>query len=234
MTTVNPRNPAYLIPSKYMVAEDFGHDGVPLEPRATIARIEQKDDGRGWPLLHFKEKWAKPLRINATHRRALCLMFADDDWDKWVGKRIDFRVVRGNFPQGKTTAVRIKGSPDITRTFTFEVQKFGSRDKDHYTLVPTGANVVLGPGLVRFGQKAGHWGKPFSDFDDGQLAELITYAEQLLVGPEAAKKSAKVIEDLQVNVRELKAELAARAAPPVEPELLEVDKAPDPADQPID
>lgn len=224
---MNPRNPAYLIPSKYMVAEDFGHDGVPFEPRATIVRIEQKDAGRGWPLLHFKEKWAKPLRINATHRRALCIMFSDDDWDMWIGKRLDFRVVRGNFPQGKTTAVRIKGSPDITRTFTFEVQKFGSRDKDQYTLVPTGANIVLGPGLIRFGAKAGHWGKPFEDFDDAKLVELAKYADEQLASPAAEKWSPKVKEDLVANVREIREYLRAKTDPPPEEQPIEApDEAP--------
>lgn len=212
---LNPNNPAYLIDSKFMVAEDFGRNGIPREPRATIKRVEQKDSGRGWPLLHFEEKWAKPLKLNYTSRRALCIMFGDDDWTKWYGKRIDLYVMRGDFPQGKKTAVRIKGSPDITRTFSFEMQKFGSRDKDRYTLVPTGKNVVLGPGLVRFGHQAGHWGKPFSEFSTEQLAELVAYADQQLVNPEVlAKLKPAQKEDLEANVRELKEEIALRTAPP--------------------
>jgi hypothetical protein len=212
---MNPHNPAFLIDSKYMVAEDFGRDGIPPEPRVTIKRVEAKDQ-RGWALLYFEEKWAKPLKINATHRRALCIMFDPEDWTKWYGKKIDLRVVRGNFPNGKTTAVRIKGSPNITRTFTFEVQKFGSRDKDQYTLIPTGAHVVLGPGLIRFGKKAGHWGKPFSDFETEKLAELATYAEEQLATPEAQKWTAKLREDLTANVREIREEIAARTGPPPE------------------
>lgn len=222
-------NPAFLIDSKYMVAEDFGRDGIPDEPRVTIKRVEPKDKGRGWPLLHFEEKWAKPLKINATSKRALCIMFDADDWTRWYGKRIDLKIVRGNFPQGKTTAIRIKGSPDITRTFSFEVQRFGSSEKDRYTLEPTGKNVVLGPGLVRFGRKAGHWGKPFSEFTVEQLAELVEYAETNAKSPEAEKWTPKQKEDLAANVREIREEIALRTGPPpeapVQPETEE--KAPE-------
>lgn len=234
MTAVNPFSPQRLIDHVNMCAEDFGFDGIPLEPRVTIKRVEIETSGRKWKLLHFEEKWAKPLKLISTHVKALSLMFDPDDYRKWIGKRIDLYVMRGNFPNGKTTAVRIKGSPDIQRSYSFQMQKFGSREKDTYTLVPTGKNVVLGPGLVRFGQKAGHWGKPFSEFNVEQLGELITYAEGLLNSPEAAKKTPRVIEDLQANVRELKEELAARTAPPPEVVQAEADKAPDPAEQPID
>lgn len=214
----NPFNPAYLIESKYMVAEDFGRNGIPDEPRVTIKRVEEKD-GRGWALLHFKEKWAKPLKVNATHRRALSIMFSADDWREWYDKQIDLRVVRGNFPNGKTTAVRIKGSPSLKQTYSFEVQKFGG-GKDSYTLIPTGANVVLGPGFVRFGKKAGHWGKPFSDFDSVEkLQELIAFAETFLASPDSKAIKPKQLEDLNANIAELRAEIAARTAPvePIEP-----------------
>lgn len=213
----NPFNPAYLIESKYMVAEDFGRNGIPDEPRVTIKSVEAKD-GRGWALLHFKEKWAKPLKVNATHRRALSIMFSADDWREWYDKQIDLRVIRGSFPNGKTTAVRIKGSPLLKQTYAFEVQKFGG-GKDSYTLIPTGKNVVLGPGFVRFGKKAGHWGKPFSDFETDKLGELIEVAEAFLKSDDAKKITDKQREDMLANVAELRAEIAARTVPPepVEP-----------------
>jgi hypothetical protein len=208
-------SPRRLVDHVNMCAEDFGYDGIPLEPRVTIKRVEIETTGRKWKLLHFEEKWAKPLKLITTHVRALEIMFDPDDYRKWQGKRIDLYVMRGNFPNGKTTAVRIKGSPDIQRAYTFQMQKFGSREKDTYTLLPTGKNVVLGPGFVRFGQKAGHWGKPFSEFQPEQLAELVTYAEQQLANPEVIKKLVpRQKEDLEANVRELKEEIASRTAPP--------------------
>lgn len=209
--------PCELIESETMCAEDFGRNGIALEPRVTISDVKKETSGRKWALIYFAEKWAKPLKVNATHRRALCLMFGDRDTDDWKGKQIDLFIVRGNFPNGKTTAVRIKGSPQITRTFSFQMQKFGG-GKESYTLVPTGKNVVLGPGVVRFGRSAGHWGKPFSDFTVEQLGELATYAEEQAHRPEAEKWTPKQKEDLAANVREIREEIAARTGPPPTPE----------------
>lgn len=200
-----------------MSAEDFGRNGIPPEPRVTIADVKKETTGRKWALLLFAEPWAKPLKIQATHRRALCLMFGDRDTDEWKGKKIDLHVIRGNFPNGKTTAVRIKGSPHINRTFTFQMQKFGG-GKDTYTLVPTGSKVVLGPGVVRFGRQAGHWGKPFTEFSIEQLRELVTMADEFMAkNPEMKGK-----DDLAANLREIREEIdrrvQAEAPPPPEPE----------------
>jgi hypothetical protein len=210
-------NPAELIESETMCAEDFGRNGVPKEPRVTIADVKKETSGRKWALLIFKEKWAKPLKVNATHRRALCLMFGDRDTDDWKGKQVDLHVVRGVFPNGKTTAVRIKGSPNITRASEFTVQKFGG-GKDKYVLQPTGKNVELGPGVVRFGQKAGHYGKAFADFEPEKLREVVAYAEEQLKNPEVLSKlTAKAKEDLEANVREIHAYLAEVLPPAPEP-----------------
>jgi hypothetical protein len=203
-------NPDRLVESVNMTAEDFGHDGVPAEPRVTIARIEKQREGLRWGLLHFKEKWAKPLKLNATSKKALKLMFSDTDYRAWVGKRIDLYVMRGDFKE-KKTAVRIKGSPDITRSFTFKVKSFGG-GFDTYNLQPTGSNVVLGPGYVRFGRQAGHWGKPFSDFTPEQLGELVTMADQYLAA-NADQMKPKAKEDLVANLKEIREEIAARSAP---------------------
>lgn len=228
MSTPSLDNPAFLIASKYMVAEDFGRNNIPDRPRVTIKHVDPKD-GRDWPVLHFKEPWAKPLRINATHRRALSLMFDAEHWTNWYGKRIDLCVVRGNFPQGKTTAVRIWGSPDIMRSHTFEVQRFGSREKDKYTLVPTGKNLVLGPGVVRFGRDAGHLGKPFSEFEPVKLGELLELGEALLKSDRVAKATPKQLDDLKSNLQEIRDEIAARLKPP---EALAPDQVPESAEDP--
>lgn len=204
-------NPDRLIESTYMTAEDFGHDGVADEPRVTIDRVEKQRDGLKWGLLHFKEKWAKPLKLNATSKKALKLMFSETDYRQWYGKRIDLYVMRGDFKE-KKTAVRIKGSPDINRSFSFRVKRFGG-GYDSYNLQPTGNNVVLGPGFVRFGRQAGHWGKPFSDFTTEQLGELVTMAEDYLKA-NGEKMKPKPKEDLVANLKEIREEIATRTKPP--------------------
>lgn len=229
MSLDNLDNPAFLIESKFMVAEDFGRNNIPDRPRVTIDRVELKESSRGWPVLHFKEKWAKPLRINATHRRALSLMFDAEHWRNWYGKRIDLCVVRGDFPQGKKTAVRIWGSPDIQRSFTFEVQRFGSREKDRYTIVPTGKNLVLGPGVVRFGRDAGHLGKPFEEYSPEQLGELLNLGDGLLKSDRVAKATPKQLEDLKNNLQEIRDHIAQRLKPP---EALAPDQVPETAEEP--
>jgi hypothetical protein len=203
-------NPERLGESSNMTAEDFGHDGVPLEPRVTIKSIEKQRDGLRWGLLHFQEKWAKPLKLNATSKKALKLMFSETDYRQWIGKRIDLYVMRGNFKE-KKTAVRIKGSPDISRAFSFKVKSFGG-GYDVYNLQPTGNNVVLGPGYVRFGKSAGHWGKPFSDFTTELLGELVNMAEEYLTA-NAEKMKPKAKEDLVANLKEIREEIAARSKP---------------------
>lgn len=222
-------NPAFLIDSTFMVAEDFGRNNIPDRPRVTIKEVVQKDPKRGWPVLKFKEPWAKPLRINATHRRALELMFDAKHWRNWYEKRIDLCVVRGNFPRGKTTAVRIWGSPDIARSFTFEVQRFGSKEMDRYTIVPTGKNLVLGPGVVRFGRDAGHLGKPFSEYTPEQLAELLALGEVLLKSDKVKAATEKQLADIKSNLQEIRDEIAARLRLP---EALAPDQVPETAEDP--
>jgi hypothetical protein len=218
-------NPHDLVESKFMVAEDFGRNGIAREPRVTIRDVTLEKQGKeSWGLLHFVEPWAKPLKVNTTSKRALMLMFGDADTRDWLGKRIDLYVVAGNFPNGKKTAVRIKGSPDINRTFTFQVKRFGT-GKDTYNLVPTGSKVVLGPGIVRFGKKAGHWGKPFTDFTPEELERLAVDAEAFLSDPKNAKEP--WVPDVRQNVKEIREHLAALAAPAA-PEQAPVEEEPEP------
>lgn len=206
-------NPDRLIESVHMTAEDFGHDGVALEPRVTIKSVEKQRTGLKWGLLHFKEKWAKPLKLNATSKKALKLMFSETDYRQWHDKRIDLYVMRGDFKE-KKTAVRIKGSPDITRPFTFRMRSFGG-GYDTYTLLPTGDNVVLGPGFVRFGRQAGHYGKPFEEFDTEKLGELVKMAEEYLAA-NAEKMKPRAKEDLVANLKEIREAIVERTKPPTE------------------
>lgn len=203
-------NPQRLVDRDYLCAEDFGFDGIPEEPRFTISHVEIQITGRKWKLLHFKEQNSKPLKLISTHVQALSLMFDGDDYRKWSGKRVDLHKVRGNFRNGKRTAVRIRGSPDITRAISFQMQQFGSRNMDSYTLHPTGAADKLGPGVVRFGKQSGAYGKPFEEFDDTRLEQLMKEAHAFLEDPKNAKS--KFAEDLRANAHEIFDELKRRVA----------------------
>lgn len=130
-----------LVSSKFMVSETFGLGEVPKEPLVTIADVtlEEQEGDRGrerWGLLYFREPWAKPLKINRTHQRALMLMFGNET-EGWKGKRIALRAVAGVFFGKRQTAVRIFGSPDIETAVSFQVRKFGG-GSDTYDLRPLG------------------------------------------------------------------------------------------------
>lgn len=213
-----------LVSSKYMVSESFGLGDVPKEPVVTIASVsladEEGDKGKErWGLLHFKEPWAKPLKINRTHQRALLLMFnpeGDYDTGRWVGKRIGLRAIWGVYFGKRQTAVRIAGSPDISKPVSFQVKKFGG-GKDTYTLVPLGAQ--LGPGYVRFAKKDGFYGRLIAELTDEQLEQLAKTAEAALADPKSSKE--KWFADVGANLKEIRAVLEQRAkarqpAPPAE------------------
>lgn len=222
-----------LVSSKYMVSESFGLGDVPKEPTVTIASVsladEEGDRGKErWGLLHFKEPWAKPLKINRTHQRALLLMFnpeGDYDTGRWVGKRIGLRAVWGVYFGKRQTAVRIAGSPDISKPLSFNVKKFGG-GKDTYTLVPLG--VQLGPGYVRFGKEKGVYGRLISELADDVLEQLVKSADAQLADPKNSK--AKWSTDVAANVKEIRAHLEERAKarqpPPAEQETQPEEGAP--------
>jgi hypothetical protein len=141
-----------LVSSKYMVSESFGLGDVPREPIVTISKVELalEEGDRGKEkcgLLYFAEDWAKPLKINRTHQKALLTMFnppSDYETDRWLKKRIALRAVAGIYFGKRQTAVRIFGSSDIVSPVSFSVQKFGG-GSDVYELKPIGAAKPLTP-----------------------------------------------------------------------------------------
>ncbi len=98
---------------------------------------EDDETTRDWWLVSFAEPWAKPLKVNTTHQQALILMFGSET-NAWKGKRIGLFAMVGTFFKKRQTAVRIKGSPDITEAKSFSVRKWGG-GKDTYNLVPMAA-----------------------------------------------------------------------------------------------
>lgn len=137
-----------LVDSRWMVSEAFGLGEVPREPLVTIAgvslEVQEGDKGKEkWGVLSFVEPWAKPLKVNRTHQKALILMFGAET-DAWRGKRISLYAMSGVFFGKRSTAVRIKGSPDIKEAKSFQVKKFGG-GRDTYSLVPIGAAPAAAP-----------------------------------------------------------------------------------------
>jgi hypothetical protein len=130
-----------LVSSKWMVSEQFGIGDVPKEPVVTIAdvKIEEQEGDKGkerWGILYFSEPYAKPLKVNRTHQKALILMFGGETND-WKGKKIGLRGVAGVYFGKRQTAVRIFGSPHISEPCSFSVKKFGG-GSDVYDLKPIG------------------------------------------------------------------------------------------------
>jgi len=132
-----------LTESKMMVAREFGHDGIPKEPTATIASVglETQKAAKGkraerWGVLNFVEPWAKPYKVNGTNKRALITMFGRET-DAWVGKRVTFYAKPGTYFGEEGVAVRIRGSPDLKAKVSFSVRRFGGGE-DVHNLVPTG------------------------------------------------------------------------------------------------
>lgn len=131
-------NADLLVPSKFMVSREFGTGNIPREPLVTIDSVGmEKQDKEDWGMLSFREPWAKKLKVNATLKKCLKVMFGSDT-DRWIGKRILLYGKPGYYFGEEGTAVRIKGSPDISIPITVEMKKFGSRDKDKYEIKPTG------------------------------------------------------------------------------------------------
>jgi hypothetical protein len=208
-----------LVSSKYMVSESFGLGDVPKEPIVTIVKVvladEEGDRGKEkWGLLYFAEPWAKPLKINRTHQRALLTMFNppnDYETDRWLKKRIGLRGVAGIYFGKRQTAVRIWGSPDITTPVSFSVKKFGG-GSDIYDLKPIGAakpatpyermwKLWLGAGLK----------------DEGPFKELIKAC--------TGKNLPKAMTDADVATFEtaLKEKLSAPSPPMTEEEIAAIE-----------
>lgn len=209
-------NPNELVESKWMIAEEFGLKNIPKEPRVTIkdVRVQKVGGKENWGVLHFREDWAKPLKVNTTSKRALMLMFSDTDTNVWIGKRIDLYAKPGNYPKGKKVAVRIKGSPDITQVMSFSVQAFGGGE-DVYNLLPTGN------GAHAKGANGTNGAKPKTPNDEmwrDYRATGLTDQEQFKKLRETATGKTKVADLVAEDVLKFAEALKALASPPPENE----------------
>jgi len=119
--------------SAFMSSDEFGIRGVPREPLVTIRDVNADHGDAHWPVLLFVEPWAKPLKVNATHLKAMRLMFGDET-DRWKGKQIGLYRVEGVWFGERGTAVRIRGAVGLAGVRSFTVKSFNG--KDQYALAP--------------------------------------------------------------------------------------------------
>jgi hypothetical protein len=207
-----------LVRSKFMVSREFGTGDIPREPMPTIAGVtkplEADEATRDWWLVTFAESWAKPLKVNTTHQQALILMFGPET-DRWKGKRIGLFAMVGEFFKKRQTAVRIKGSPDITAPCSFSVRKWGG-GRDTYDLIPLGAGAAsaskpdaaapfIPDGTVRIGPKKG---EHIAQLSHEELRDAIQLGREQNA---KAKPGAKWIPASVAHLAELEADQVRRA-----------------------
>lgn len=164
-----------------MVSHEFGSGDLPKEPLVTIAAVkkpdEQDETTKDWWLITFAEPWAKPLKVNRTHQSALILMFGAET-EGWKGKRIGLRAMAGTFFGRRQTAVRIKGSPDLSAPASFTVRKFGGgTDTYNLEVMPDGKKAADGREWLTFGvgsKKAVR----IVDLSDSDLAASIALGDK--------------------------------------------------------
>lgn len=215
-------NPNELVESKWMIAEEFGLKNIPKEPRVTIkdVRVQKVGGKENWGVIHFREDWAKPLKVNTTSKRALMLMFSETDTNLWIGKRIDLYAKPGNYPKGKRVAVRIKGSPDITQAISFSVQAFGGGE-DVYNLLPSG-NGAQASGSNGAAKPVTPYDEMWKDFraagltDKAQFSALVKSS----TGKIASKLAAEDVFKFAEALKALTEPPPENDAPPADPEQL--------------
>lgn len=115
---------ALLFPSKYLKSADFKGKDVTL----TIASIKLEDlaDDKGGTktkgIVAFKET-PKLWVLNRTNVECVKGMFGRET-DAWLNKRVTLYPApfHDPFTNERTTAIRLRGSPDIEKQMTVEVR----------------------------------------------------------------------------------------------------------------
>jgi hypothetical protein len=109
-----------LFPGKYIQSADFKGKDVTL----TVASVQAEEiDGKTKAVMGFLET-KKLMVVNRTNAEAFRLMFGNDT-DGWLHKRVTLfpAVIKDPFGDGETTAIRVRGSPDITKAQSATIQR---------------------------------------------------------------------------------------------------------------
>jgi hypothetical protein len=134
-----------LFASKYLKAGEFQKRDVTL----TISgvRLEELDGAKGKEMkaiVSFRET-PKQLVLNKTNGLSLKAMFGRET-DQWTGKRVTLYPAEIKF-EDSDLAIRVRGSPDLTDTVTFEL-KLARKKPRTVMLTKTGAPKTVAKTLV--------------------------------------------------------------------------------------
>jgi hypothetical protein len=133
-----------LYPSRFVRSSDL--IGKPDQTK-TIKKVvleELGEDKKSKAVVTFsdaKKEWVLPR----TCAEALVLMFGRDV-EKWLGKRVTLFAQEGAGFGGDGYAVRVRGSPDISKELTASIQR--GRKTIRVKVIPTKAGGQAEPDLV--------------------------------------------------------------------------------------
>lgn len=124
-----------LYPSRFVKAADLGGKDVTKTIRAVkVEELGEGDQKKGKVVVTFddsKKQWVMPR----TCGEALKLMFGRET-NAWIGKRVTlFSKMVDSFGD-EVPAVRVRGSPDISKRLTADVQR--GRKTIKVDVIPTG------------------------------------------------------------------------------------------------
>lgn len=122
-----------LFPGRFIKSVDLKGRDVTL----TVRAIRAEDiDGKPKAIVTF-DGTKKELVLNRTNAEAVKLMFGRET-DNWLGKRLTIypATIPDPFQGGSTTAIRVRGSPDITKPASATIQR--GRKSIKVSVVPTG------------------------------------------------------------------------------------------------
>lgn len=115
---------ALLNPSRFLKSQEFNGKDVTYTLASVV--LEDLEDEAGAKktkgILGFKET-PKLLVINRTNSDCLKAMFGRET-DNWLGKRVTFFPAPffDNFTKENTTAIRVRGSPDISAPVSVSIK----------------------------------------------------------------------------------------------------------------
>lgn len=111
---------AKLFPGRFIKSVDF--DGKDVTLTIKSVKTEEIDD-KVKAIVNFHET-KRELVLNRTNAEAIVLCFGRNV-DDWVGKRVTWypATIKDPFGDGEITAIRVRGSPDITKGASATVQR---------------------------------------------------------------------------------------------------------------
>lgn len=122
-----------LFPGRFIKSADF--DGKDVTLTVKNVRAEEIDD-KTKAIMRFEET-KRELVLNRTNAEALRVCFGPQV-EAWVGKRVTFfpATIKDPFGEGEISAIRVRGSPDITEPKSATVQR--GRKTIRVSVRPTG------------------------------------------------------------------------------------------------